>query len=184
MIKLDGLYPAAQTLDIIGYDPASADAEGRVKLRRTGSDLVLHRSDGGYVIADIKPGRYLIGRLVQQDFFFGCFQEATFAFEVKPNTVAMIGTYNPLTNTADMLAEAERTGKTTNRRNAPTSYFENMRAPDIKAASVEVVAKAEQYLQSNAQGITLPVEAVVLEPITFRPGRNAFGQKVCAVAVG
>lgn len=184
IMSIQGVSMVPLTLDLIAYDDASGDDEGRVKLKRQGADLNLNRTEDGYAFTPIKPGKYLVARLVQQDFWFGCFQDDTFAIEVKPDTILYLGHYDMSKNVQQLRDATVKKGATRINMTQPISLFEGMTAPDIRPAKSGDIATVQAYLDANATAMDLPVEMADLKPIAFRPGRNVFGKQQCAVGTG
>lgn len=180
IMKLDRPVPINQTLDLVGFKADDVDEEGRVKLRNTGADLRLARGSGGYVFTTIDPGTYLVARMSQQDAWFACFQDGTSVVTVEPDTVTYIGVFDPVPNSDQLYAEAQRRGKLRAIPDNPVSLFENIGKPALRTGSDADLAGARDHLADNAPGITLPVvRGEVRDGMTFRTGRNVFGGRIC-----
>lgn len=110
-------------------------------------------------LRDLDAGHYVVRMVTTQGFWGGCFSESTIAFDVPPGKITYLGVIDPTPSIASIIAEAERTGKTTSSSGRLRLMKENVLPPAFAAdptydaASLLTFAKG-QGLVTDATTVT------------------------------
>lgn len=133
----------------------------------------------GYLIAEIKPGRWVFQSYSQQDSWSLCFNAASWDFEVKPGEVIYLGPFDAIVHRFQLTQRAVQSGRTTIRGSGFVTFFDLPAAPSVGAIDDDALAKVREMLKLNAPNVTAPVRAAELKATKFGTGSTLFGERVC-----
>jgi hypothetical protein len=172
---------ASQWLTLMEYDPDNVDEDNRPSAKTSLSEIRLKvaSAQDGYLFKGLKPGHYIIRGFVQQDFWQSCFHDSSIKFEVKPNTIAYLGTWNVAKNAQQLQREVRSAGQTRSNMSHRVFYFENILPPQISAPIAGELDRVKSFVSNFGLDNNTPVIKSNFEPIKFNTSKNLFGQRTC-----
>lgn len=165
------------SLSISPYDPAKGQLQG--DLSNTGAyfDVLFNQP---YVAQTLSPGAYVLNSIGERVYWFACFQDGSYSFEVKPGEVLYLGTLDSSEVSAAITRHALTEGPSS--ASQPVYYFDGIPAPNIgfPEGKAQAQASAEDYVKTAMPKVTAPVRLAELKPAKFGTGHDLFGVKrVC-----
>ncbi len=133
----------------------------------------------GYLIAPIKPGRWVVQSYSQQDKWALCFNAASLQFEVKPGEVVYLGQFDAVAHRDQLTRQAVSSGKISMSTYDFADFFDLPDPPRFASVDDAQLANVRQMLAQYAPGVTAPVRAVTFGPATFGTGSTLFAERKC-----
>jgi hypothetical protein len=93
--------------------------------------------------------------------------------------VVYLGTFDALTQRAQLTQRAVQSGRTSIRGSGFVTFFDLPAPPGLGAIDDDQVAKAREMLKLRAPLITAPVRAADYKATKFGTGSTLFGERVC-----
>ena len=170
---------SAFKLVLSAYDPAAQKIVGGPY---SGSVLIEARERNfaeGYLLAPIKPGRWVVQSYSQQDLWALCFNAASLQFDVKPGEVVYLGDFDALAHRRQLIERTVRTGKTSLRGVAFADFFDLPDSPRFAPVDGGQLDAVREMLGRQAPLVTAPVRAVEFAPAQFGTGSTLFAERKC-----
>ena len=133
----------------------------------------------GYLIAKIKPGRWVFQSYAQQDKWALCFNAMSLQFEVKPGEVVYLGEFNALRHRQQLAEQAVHSGKVYLSGYGFADFFDLAEGPLLKSIDEIQLVAVRQMLGRNAPLVTAPVRAAEYSPARFGTGSTLFAERRC-----
>jgi hypothetical protein len=133
----------------------------------------------GYLIAAIKPGRWVIQSYSQQDKWALCFNASSLQFAVRPGEVVYLGKFNALFHRRQLTIEAVKSGRTSLSGYGFADFFDLPNAPRFESIDEAQMTAVKAMLTHQAPGITAPVTPVTFSPASFGTGSTLFAERKC-----
>jgi len=134
-----------------------------------------------YASERVTPGTYVFTALNQQGQWSACFQNNTFAVDIKEGEVVFLGEIRPEQGLAALQTEAVKEGKSAARYYEHLWIFDNIPAPSIQfpEGREQSLATVRDYVKANMPGVTAPIRLAEYRPAKFVPG-TSLGDRVCS----
>lgn len=170
-----------QWLTVMKYDPEKVDEKNRPKatLKLAEVRLKVAGIEEGFIFKDLKPGHYMVRGFVQQDFWQTCFHDSSLKFEVKPDTIAYLGTWSIRNNSRQLLREVQAAGQTRSNLSQRLFYFDDILAPQISPPVAGELNQAQSFVARFSPESKAPVVQTNLVPAKFTTRKNLIGQRIC-----
>lgn len=184
VLKTDWWQPAPSMLSAFKL-VLSTYAEGDEKLTSnmfSGNALVEAKQKNfveGYLIAAIKPGRWIIQSYSQQDKWALCFNGSSLQFEVKPGEVLYLGKFDALFHRRQLTIEAVESGRISISGYGFADFFDLPNGPRFESIDESEMTAVKAMLTHRAPGITAPVNSVTFSPASFGTGSTLFAERKC-----
>jgi hypothetical protein len=184
VIKTDWWQPApsmhsAFKLLLSTYDPAERKLLGKPF---GGSVLIESKKKNfadGYLVASIKPGRWVFQSYSQQDKWALCFNAASWQFEVKSGEVVYLGEFDARSHREQLTEQAIASGKASIRGNDFADFFDLPDGPHLKAIDEAQLTAVREMLARRAPLVSAPVRAADYSPAIFGTGSTLFAERRC-----
>jgi hypothetical protein len=180
VLKTDFWTPAADMksaykLWMTGYDAeAGKQAAGSAVFEAQKKKLF-----NGYLMAPIKPGRWVFQSYAQQDKWALCFNARSWQFEVKAGEVVYLGQFDALAHRKQLEEAAILSGKVAFSGYGFADFFDLPDAPLFKPVDDKQVADLRDALAMFAPRVTAPVRAATFSPAAFGTGSTLFAERKC-----
>ena len=184
VIKTDFWQPApylhsAFRLIISAFDPVESKLIGGPFSGAALFEAQKKKFADGYLLAPIKPGRWVFMSYSQQDKWALCFNAASVQFEVKPGEVVYLGEFDALSHRDQLTEQAVLSGKTRISGYGFADFFDLPTGPKLKPVDEAQLANVRAMLVRNAPLVTAPVRAVEYSPAKFGTGSTLFAERRC-----
>lgn len=133
----------------------------------------------GYLIASIKPGRWVFQSYSQQDKWALCFNAASWQFEVKAGQVIYLGEFDAFRHRSELTKQAAMSGKISIRGYGFADFFDLPEGPQLKAVDEIQLTAVREMLSRRAPQVTSPVHAAEYSPAKFGTGSTLFAERRC-----
>jgi hypothetical protein len=133
----------------------------------------------GYLIAKIKPGRWVFQSYAQQDKWALCFNAMSLQFEVKPGEVVYLGEFDALRHRQQLTEQALQSGKVMLSGYGFADFFDLAEGPRLRPIDEIQLAAVGEMLGRNAPLVTAPVRAAEYSPARFGTGSTLFAERRC-----
>ncbi len=133
----------------------------------------------GYLIAAIKPGRWVIQSYSQQDKWALCFNASSLQFDVKPGEIIYLGKFDSIFHRRQLTLEATRSGRISISGYGFADFFDLPNGPRFEAIEESEIADLKSTLAHQTPGITAPVHSVMFRPASFGTGSTLFAERKC-----
>jgi hypothetical protein len=184
VVKTDWWQPApsmqsAFKLTLSVYDPVEEKLRGKPFGGSVLFEAKQKKFVDGYLIAEIKPGRWVFQSYAQQDKWALCFNAASLQFEVKPGEVLYLGAFDALNHRRQLTEQAFRSGKTSLGGYSFADFFDLAEGPRVGPIDEGQLAAVRGMLGRTAPRVTAPVRAAEYSPARFGTGSTLFAQRRC-----
>lgn len=184
VVKTDWWQPAPSMLSAFKLILSSyADGDEKLTSGMFSGNVMLEARQkkfvDGYLIASIKPGRWVVQSYSQQDKWALCFNAASLQFEVKPGEVLYLGRFDALFHRRQLTMQAVSTGRTSISGYGFADFFDLTDGPQFEPVEEAGLAAAKAMLATRAPGVTAPVTTVTFAPATFGTGSTLFAERKC-----
>ncbi|MCP5397339.1 MAG: hypothetical protein H6918_11540 [Sphingomonadaceae bacterium] len=184
VIKADHWDPApnmksAFKLTLSTYDEVAQKLTGKPF---GGSELIEAKKKNfvdGYLIALVKPGRWVFQSYSQQDRWALCFNASTLQFEAKAGEVIYLGELDSRFHRAQLSAETMKSGKYIISGSGFADFFDLSSGPRLHPVDETQLQTVRTSLAEHTPKITAPVRAVEYSPAAFGTGSTLWGQRKC-----
>lgn len=160
-----------------------ADGDGKITSNMfSGNALVEAKQKNfvdGYLMAPIKPGRWVIQSYSQQDKWALCFNSSSVQFEVKPGEVVYLGRFDALFHRQQLTEQAVNSGRISISGYGFADFFDLPDGPRFSAVNEADMTAVRAMLTRQAPGITAPVHSVTFSPASFGTGSTLFAERKC-----
>jgi hypothetical protein len=173
-------FASAYKLSIMGYDPAT----GVMKGSWLGGALLLEAKPklnyGGYLVADIDPGTYVIGDFSHQDWWALCFNGGSKAFTIRPGEVLYLGELDAEAELAELMELTLKSGRISVRQGNVVHFFDTVTPPRLAPIDDAQLQSVATEMKTILPKTTVAPKAAVLRDAKFGTGSDLFGlQRVC-----
>jgi hypothetical protein len=134
---------------------------------------------GGYLIAAIKPGRWVFQSYTQQDKWALCFNANTRQFDVKPGEVVFLGDLDAKAHRDQLTQRAVRTGRVSISGYGFADFFDLPDGPRLAPIDDAQLADLRAALARHIPKVTAPVRAANYSPAQFGTGSTLFAERKC-----
>lgn len=184
VIKTDFWQPApsmrsAFKLILSAYDPAEEKLLGGPFAGGGLFEAQKKNFADGYLIAPLKPGRWVFQAYQQQDKWALCFNAASLQFEVKPGEVVYLGEFDAVSHRHQLERQAVMSGKIAIRGYGFADFFDLPNGPQLRPVDEGQIAAVRAMLASRAPQVTAPVRAAAYSPAKFGTGSTLFAERRC-----
>lgn len=184
IIKSDMWQPApsmksAYKLLLSAYDPQEAKLLGGVLSGGAIFEAQKKKFFDGYLMAPIKPGKWVFQSYSQQDKWALCFNAKTWQFDVKPGEVIYLGEFDAASHREQLTISAVSTGKVSISGYGFADFFDLPDPPKFKNVDEQQLANLKTALNVHAPQITAPIRAVEYSPAHFGTGSTLFAERKC-----
>jgi hypothetical protein len=185
IIKAPALKPppsfaSAYKLSIMGYDPNS----GVMKGSWLGGAVLLEAKPklnyGGYLVADIDPGTYVIGDFSHQDYWALCFNGGSKSFTIKAGEVLYLGELNAEAHLAELMDRTLKSGRVSVRAGNVVHFFDTVTPPMLAPVDDDQLQSLAATMKTIMPATSVAPKAAMLTDAKFGTGSDLFGlQRVC-----
>lgn len=170
---------SAYKLLLSAYDPQEAKLLGGPFAGGALFEAQKKKFFGGYLMASIKPGRWVFQSYSQQDKWALCFNAKTWQFDVKPGEVVYLGEFDAAAHRNQLTMQAVSSGQVSISGYGFADFFDLPDAPQFKPIDEKQLADMKAALTSYASKVTAPVRAVEYSPAQFGTGSTLFAERKC-----
>lgn len=185
VLKADWWQPAPrmQSAFKLGLAPFDPEKEAVLAGPHLGGVLLeakpKHMPDG-YMMATIKPGRWVVMSYSQQDIWALCFNANSLQFEVRPGEVLYLGRFDSLAHRRQLTEEATRSGRTSVSTASVVEFFDLTQGPLFQSVDQGQLDEVKGVLGRTAPLVTAPVRPVEFAPARFGTGSTLLAQRRCS----
>lgn len=184
VIKTDWWQPplsmhSAFKLMLSTYDPIEQKLQGKPY---GGSVLIEAKKKNfadGYLVASIKPGRWVFQSYSQQDKWALCFNATSWQFQVRPGEVVYLGEFDALGHRKQLTEQAVRLGKLAISGYGFADFFDLPEGPRFKAIDGPQLTAVSDMLSRRAPLVKAPVRAAQYSPAKFGTGSTLLAERRC-----
>jgi hypothetical protein len=133
----------------------------------------------GYLVADIKPGTYIIQEFTRQDRWALCYNGESRVFTVKAGEALYLGEFDSIGSLRALDTEVGRTMRFISVGGKLVHFFD-VAPPQFKPVGEGEVEKVQAFVAARMPRTTAPVKAVEFAAGRFGTGSDLFGtNRVC-----
>ena len=180
VMKSDMWEPApsmksAYKLLLSSYDPKEAKLMGGGAL----FEAQKKKFFDGYLLATIKPGRYIFQSYTMQDNWALCFNAKTMQFDVKAGEVVFLGQFDAKAHREQLTMQTISSGKAVISGYGFADFFDLPDAPFFKTIDDAQLVDVKAALARHAALVTAPVRGAEYSPAQFGTGSTLFAERKC-----
>jgi hypothetical protein len=169
-------YQTSYRISLRGYDPEKQSLASGGTLIEAKPKLFAD----GYLVAEIKPGRYVFQDFSRQDRWALCFYDNSLQFEVKAGEILYLGEIDSKAHVAELEFMAITTGRVTSQNSEAIHFFDNVTAPMLKPIDDSALSAVAAMMKKHLPLSTVAPKPALLSAARFGTGSDLFGlNRVC-----
>ena len=171
-------YKSAYKINLESYDPVNRQMRGGPFAGTVTIAAQPQLFAGDYLVADLKPGTYVLRDFSRQDHWALCFNGNSVQFTVRPGEVLYLGSFDAQAQLGELQRQATMSGRLST-TGAPVHFFD-IAPPVLLPAGEADLAPVAAMMKAAMPGTTVAPRAAALTPARFGTGRDLFGlSRIC-----